>query len=181
MIDQRKIVKTMAAALVVLGLSACDKIVDTSRAAESITRNAFEDTRSSWADFFTYHPEQPESLPQTRYCYQLQSDIVCYDSQQTNLTAKLVGYQDGERHSWVQPGGGSLGASGGEPIALRPAKVRPVHAPVVDAVVSNSEQFSRSVSSATNDIYTGPVATGSYDSASQISVQDLNASSTTRR
>lgn len=106
-------------------LSACDKLTDTSRAAQSVTQAAFEDTKSSWRDFFMYHPPMPEPLPQTRYCYQMQSDVVCYDSEQRQLTSKLVGYQDGENISWVQPGGGSLGASGGEPIALRPLPVKP--------------------------------------------------------
>lgn len=101
-------------------LGGCDKVVDTSKAVQTVTRAAFEDTKSSWRDFFTYHPAQPDPLPQTRYCYQMQSDVVCYDSEQTLLTSKLVGYQDGDSISWVQPGGGSLGASGGEAVALRP-------------------------------------------------------------
>ncbi|MBX9726920.1 MAG: hypothetical protein K2X09_06610 [Rickettsiales bacterium] len=172
--------KMLALALVSLVMSGCDKLVDGSRAAESITRNAFDDSVSTWSDLFTYHPRQPDSLPQTRYCYQLQSDIVCYDNQQTTLTAKLVGYQDGENLSWVQPGGGSLGASGGEPIALRPVVVRPVHAPTVDAVISNSQQFSRSVKQATNDIYTGPVSTGSFSSSSHIGVKDLTPNTAKR-
>lgn len=101
-------------------LCACDKMADSSRAVQSVTHKAFNDTRSSWKDFFTYHPPAEDPLPQTRYCYQMQSDIVCYDSQQSSLTAKMVGFQEGETISWVQPGGGALGASGGAPIALRP-------------------------------------------------------------
>lgn len=101
-------------------VAACDKVAGVSRAAQETTRNTFNDTKSSWRDFFTYHPPEPDPLPQTRYCYQMQSDVVCYDSEQRTLTSKLVGFQDGETISWVQPGGGSLGASGGEPVALRP-------------------------------------------------------------
>ena len=101
-------------------VAACDKVAGVSRAAQETTRNTFNDTKSSWRDFFTYHPPEPDPLPQTRYCYQMQSDVVCYDSEQRTLTSKLIGFQDGETISWVQPGGGSLGASGGEPIALRP-------------------------------------------------------------
>ncbi len=111
----------LASAAMLVALPGCDKVADTSRAVQSVTHNAFDDTRDSWKDFFTYHPPQPEPLPQTRYCYQMQSDVVCYDSEQTTLTSKLVGFQDGETISWVQPGGGSLGASGGPPVALRPA------------------------------------------------------------
>jgi hypothetical protein len=103
-----------------IALSACDKIADTSKAVQSVTYKAFSDTKSSWKDFFTYHPPLPDPLPQTRYCYQMQSDIVCYDSEQTTLTSRLLGFQDGDTISWVQPGGGSLGASGGGPVALRP-------------------------------------------------------------
>ncbi len=105
---------------IVIALSGCDKIANTSRAAQSVSMRAFNDTKSSWRDFFTYHPPVPEPMPQTRYCYQMQSDIVCYDSEQPRLTAKLLGYQDGDKLSWVQPGGGALGVSGGEPVALRP-------------------------------------------------------------
>jgi hypothetical protein len=104
--------------------SACDKLADTSRTAQSVSKNAFMDTKASWRDFFTYHPELPDAMPQTRYCYQMQSDVVCYDEQQRQLTSKLVGYQDGENISWVQPGGGSLGGSGGEPVSLRPMPKR---------------------------------------------------------
>ncbi|MFZ4540438.1 MAG: hypothetical protein ACOYNL_01345 [Rickettsiales bacterium] len=106
-----------------VAVSACDKLTQTSRAAQSVTQKAFDDTKSSWKEMFTYHPPVPAPLPQTRYCYHMQSDIVCYDSEQLLLTSKLVGYQDGDRMSWIQPGGGSLGASGGEPIALRPAPI----------------------------------------------------------
>lgn len=111
--------------MVTLALGGCDGLVDTSKAASSITKRAFENGKSSWVDLFTYHEPQPEPLPQTRYCYQMQSDIVCYDSQQPGLTAKLAGYQDGENISGVQPGGGSLGVSGGPAVALRPVVVAP--------------------------------------------------------
>lgn len=100
--------------------AACDHVADTSRAAQSVTYRAVNDAKSSWREFFTYHPPMPDPLPQTRYCYQMQSDVVCYDSQQAGLTSKLVGFQEGETISWVQPGGGALGVSGGEPVALRP-------------------------------------------------------------
>jgi hypothetical protein len=114
----------VALVMCLFALTACDKIVDSSRAVQTVTKSAFDDTKSSWRDFFMYHPPVPESLPQTRYCYQMQSDVVCYDSEQRQLTSKLVGYQDGENISWVQPGGGSLGASGGVPVALRPIPER---------------------------------------------------------
>lgn len=110
--------------VVALAVTGCDKLADSSRAVQSVTKHAFADTTSSWRDFFTYHPPVEPPLPQTRYCYQAQSDIVCYDSEQSQLTSKLVGYQHGDAVAWVQPGGGSTGASGGAPEALRPPTVQ---------------------------------------------------------
>lgn len=137
---------------ILAGLSGCDKMVDTSKAVQETTMRAFNDTKSSWKDFFTYHPPQPDPLPQTRYCYQLQSDIVCYDSEQTTLTSKLIGYQDGENISWVQPGGGSLGASGGPAVALRPAVN-------VQAQMQQQTTMAQSGAYTGGMIDTGPVAT----------------------
>jgi hypothetical protein len=101
-------------------LAGCDLVVDGSRSRASLTERAFYDAKSAWTDIFTYHPKEEPNAPQTRYCYQMMTDVVCYDSVQPGLTAKLVGYQDGNHVSWVQPGGGSLGASGGNPVALKP-------------------------------------------------------------
>lgn len=166
--------RTMALMLLLVVMTGCNKVADTSRAAESVTRNVFTDTTSSWVDFFTYNPPVEEPLPQTRYCYGMLNDIVCYDSEQPRLTSKLIGYQDGERLSWVQPGGGSLGVSGGEAVALRPAPPpRPIHAPIVDGIIRGANNASAAVKKASSDlsanadsgdIYTGPIA-----------VQDLGA------
>lgn len=170
-----------ALALVIAIASGCNKMADTTRAAESITRNVFTDTTSSWVDLFTYNPPVQESFAQTRYCYHMQSDIVCYDSEQPRLTSKLVGYQDGDKISWTQPGGGSLGVSGGEAIALRPAlPPRPIHAPIVDGIIKHSNNAAAGVRAAANDtyqnvgndIYTGPTG-GVSTTSGQISVQNL--------
>ena len=99
-------------------LSACDKMVDGSNAAAEVTGKTLNDAASTWRDALTIHPAAKPQAPQTRYCYKMMTDIVCYDSAQPSLTAKLVGYQDGTNVSWVQPGGGSLGASGGAPVAF---------------------------------------------------------------
>ncbi len=101
-------------------LSGCDALVDGTQARASITERAFNDAASAWTDLLTYHPKEMPNAPQTRYCYQMMTDVVCYDSVQPGLTAKLVGYQDGDHASWIQPGGGSLGASGGNPVSLKP-------------------------------------------------------------
>lgn len=128
-------------------LSACDGAVDQSRASVSLTNRAYSDSRDIWSELFTYHPPALPQKPQTRYCYKIYSDIVCYDSVQPSMTAKLFGYQDGEQASWIQPGGGSLGASGGVPVALQPVqvgmtqeKVIAVQTPTQQTVVKESSQ-----------------------------------------
>lgn len=115
-------------------LGACDKAVDGSRAATSVTQKAFADAGGFWGDVFTYHEAKPAPQPQTRYCYKMMTDIVCYDSVQPTTTAQLYGYQDGEQRAWIQPGGGSLGVSGGEPIALSPQSAAATSANVTYAV-----------------------------------------------
>ncbi|MFM9890337.1 MAG: hypothetical protein ACKVOE_06845 [Rickettsiales bacterium] len=105
--------------LMPLLLMGCNALVDSSNTAADITHTAFNDTVSSWRDVFTYKPKAGPQSPQTRYCYKMQTDVVCYDSVQLDQTARLVGYQDGDQISWVQPGGGALGASGGVPNAAR--------------------------------------------------------------
>lgn len=104
---------------VMAALNGCDKMQGLSDSAQAVTQRQIDDNKTAWSNFFTYHPKQPAPLPQTRYCYKMQSDVVCYDSEQPTLTAKLVGYQDGDKQSWIQPGGGSLGASGGAPVSFR--------------------------------------------------------------
>jgi hypothetical protein len=105
-----------------LALSACGPMAEDMQMTGDGVRQMSNDTQDAWRNVFTYHPRPKPQLPQTRYCYHTQSDIVCYDSPQNNQTAKLVGYQDGSSISWFQPGGGSVGASGGEPTAPHDAK-----------------------------------------------------------
>lgn len=116
--------KTLAFILPLLLLAnACTPMAEGVQETGDASKQVIYDTKKSWRGLFTYNPPSKiQPLPQTRYCYGMQSDIVCYDSPQPNMTAKLVGYQDGTNVSWVQPGGGSLGVSGGEPTA-QPAVV----------------------------------------------------------
>lgn len=100
-------------------LSACDPATNGSNRAADATKRAFHDTTEKWKGLFSYNPQKvPPQAPQTRYCYSIQADIACYDSPQPNMTAKLTGYQDGANISNFQPGGGSLGVSGGEPTSM---------------------------------------------------------------
>lgn len=101
-----------------LMLSGCENMAKSADAAGDASSKRWDITRDKWRDVFTFDTKgkPPAQLPQTRYCYRTQSDTVCYDSPQTT-TSQLSGYQDGGNLSWFQPGGGSLGVSGGEPTA----------------------------------------------------------------
>ncbi len=122
-----------------LALSACTPSAESAQQAGVTTRSAMQDNQTAWRGLFNYSPKDRRPLlPQTRYCYQTQADIVCYDNPQPNMTAKMTGYQDGQSISWVQPGGGSLGVSGGEPTAPHDAKTVQV-APMGNSPVTPME------------------------------------------
>ena len=147
-------IRSLVMVALLVTTTACDNMEQSSRNAAAITKKTFNNSVGFWDDVFTYHPKQADNAPQTRYCYQMQSDVVCYDSVQTSSTAKLIGYQDGENLSWVQPGGGSLGVSGGEPVALR---------------VSNASSASRSSSSGSSSFASsGSDMTGGSISSSNL-------------
>lgn len=97
--------------------AACQPMANTAGNAADATRRAVRDTESKWNHVFSYEKPKPAQLPQSRYCYKMQSDVVCYDSPQEQTSARLTGYQDGAAISAFQPGGGSLGISGGEATA----------------------------------------------------------------
>ncbi len=119
-------------------LAACDAVSKASDHAADNSKRVLHDARDRWKNLFTYHPRevaQPQ-LPQTRYCYRMQADIVCYDNAQAGITAPMVGYQDGENIAWHQPGGGSTGYSGG-PATTRyrpPSALVAVETPTVEPV-----------------------------------------------
>jgi len=150
---QRSVIKLVLIAVLALSATACDKMEESSRNAAAITKKTFNSSVGFWDDVFTYHPQKADNAPQTRYCYQMQSDVVCYDSVQPRSTAKLVGYQDGDNISWVQPGGGSLGASGGEPVALRAAS-----SASMSRSTSSSNNNSSFASSSTVDMSAGGIS-----------------------
>ena len=107
-------IRLLPCALLALALSACEAIRDASDHAADNSKKVLYDTKERWRDLLTYKPresEPKEPLSQTRYCYRMQMDIVCYDTVQVGLTAPLVGYQDGDQFSWFKKGGGSFGFS----------------------------------------------------------------------
>ncbi len=78
-------------------LVACSNLEEANHAATTSLNNFKNDTGGAWRDLFSYNakPRTPQPAS-TRYCYQFASDIVCYDSPQPQLTARLVGVQGGE-------------------------------------------------------------------------------------
>lgn len=160
---------TRATLALLLAAGACTPMAESVQDGGNTLKTSLADDGAAWKDLLTYHPKsKTPQLPQTRYCYKAQTDIVCYDSAQHGMTEQLVGYQDGDSMSWIQPGGGSLGVSGGEPTA--PQNAEHVHiAPnlagsaavittsVPDSVSPVINSTDESVSS--NDISTAPVGT----------------------
>lgn len=115
--------RTWALLAVCALLGACQAAVDGSSERAQLAHKAINDTVNTWKAALSYTPKKDQG-PQTRYCYQQMMDIVCYDSEQPQLTSRLYGYQDGPRQSWIQPGGGGLGASGGPAVSLQAAEPR---------------------------------------------------------
>lgn len=159
----------VVAGLAVL-LAACTPSAEGAQQAGVTTRTAMQDNMAAWKGLFKYSPkDRRPHLPQTRYCYQMQSDIVCYDSPQPNMTAKITGYQDGNSISWVQPGGGSLGHSGGEPTAPHDARTVQVAPSVSGSTAMSVGGYNGGFDSASSTIQvtetpqapaTAPFATG---------------------
>ena len=134
-------------------LAGCTPLTDGVKQTGEVSKRIIADTKKSWSDLFTYAPARDPQLPQTRYCYNTMTDVVCYDSVQ-NTTSPLRGYQDGENISWVQPGGGSLGVSGGQPMAQANAThvhVAPGVAPMAmeSDIAVNDNSTSASVATST--------------------------------
>lgn len=77
-------------------LSACDALEQNAgRIGDDVKRN-YDDTRYKVSDWiFSRDRNQPPPPPPiaTRYCYRVQSDVLCYEREQPRLAAVLVGYQ----------------------------------------------------------------------------------------
>ena len=104
----------VSCAVMGFALAGCEAVRDASDHAADNSKKVIYDTKERWRDLLTYKPRTtpPQAQgPQTRYCYRMQMDIVCYDAPQIGLTAPLIGYQDGTHFSWYKQGGGSLGFS----------------------------------------------------------------------
>lgn len=124
----KSVARFSAIAAVLLLASACDEVSDTSKVASASAKRVVHETKEDWKDLLTYSPRKSVvSLPQTRYCYKMQADVVCYDSAQHTMASPLVGYQEGENISFFQPGGGSVGYSDGKATSIyAPEQLKPV-------------------------------------------------------
>lgn len=89
--------------MIVISATGCTPLVEGAKHTAKTLEQARDETAESWTRLFTYHPtptvEQP---PSTRFCYQFQTDIVCYDAPQPQLTAKLVGAQNAQGSLLIQ-------------------------------------------------------------------------------
>ena len=82
--------------LLALSVSACSQVGDGLRFAVNNVNDLRRDAAIAWNDLENYRaPAEVAPQPQLRYCYKMQSDIVCYDAPQPNSTAPLVGVQEG--------------------------------------------------------------------------------------
>ena len=77
-------------------VSACAQVGDGLRYAVHNVNDFRTDAVTAWHDFKNFRtPPEMAPQPQLRYCYEMRSDIVCYDAPQTNTTSPLVGVQEG--------------------------------------------------------------------------------------
>lgn len=84
--------------LAALGLlAACTGMVESTEKAKNGLRAGIYNSAEKVQEMTRYNPPSKDpQAPQTGYCYKTASDIVCYDSPQSNLTSKLAGAQVGE-------------------------------------------------------------------------------------
>ena len=113
----------LLALVLATSLAACDQVNNTAQAVAKSSKEVVDNTRRGFAGFWTLTPKPQPQLPQTRFCYQMNSDIVCYDEPQPRNIARLFGYQEGNNMSFIRQGGGSLGFSAPLPEdAVMPAR-----------------------------------------------------------
>lgn len=124
------------ALILATGLTACDQVNNTSQALSVSSKQVVDNTRREFSGFWQLSPKPQPQLPQTRYCYQMQSDIVCYDTPQPNNIARLSGYQEGENMSFNRNGGGSLGFSASLPQEQEVSAMYPEDTGAVNATES---------------------------------------------
>lgn len=83
--------------LLMIALAGCTPLVEGAKHSAKTLEQARDETAASWTQLFIYNPKPDvPQAPSTRFCYQFQTDIVCYDAPQPQLTAKLVGAQNAQ-------------------------------------------------------------------------------------
>ena len=77
-------------------LTACDAVERSARRAGHNVHMAYDSTRYKLSDMMFTRDEQPPhagALVHDGYCYQLNTDVLCYPSAQPHLAHRLVGAQ----------------------------------------------------------------------------------------
>ncbi len=86
-----------------IAIAGCTPLVEGAKHSANTLTQARDETAASWTQLFTYNPKPDvPQAPSTRFCYQFQTDIVCYDAPQPQLTAKLVGAQNAQGYMVIQ-------------------------------------------------------------------------------
>lgn len=89
--------------ILMMGAAGCTPLVEGAKHSAKTLEQARDETAASWTRLLTYNPEpNVPQAPSTRFCYQFQADIVCYDAPQPQLTAKLVGAQNAQGSMIIQ-------------------------------------------------------------------------------
>lgn len=77
-----------------VAVSACTPIVENSQRAVYKVRGAVYDATEKMQSYLAYSPDSDmPQAPQTRYCYKVIGDVVCYREPQPFLSNPLVGRQ----------------------------------------------------------------------------------------
>lgn len=80
--------------IMIMMLSACTEATQTANKAYDSSRRGIYNTAAKVQEWMRYTPESKVmQAPDTRYCYKAMTDIICYETEQPNISNKLVGYQ----------------------------------------------------------------------------------------
>lgn len=143
-------------------ISACTPMAEGAQKTAQGLGEARDDVADSFRELFTYNPKPKTPQPSsTRYCYKFASDIVCYDTPQESLTAKLIGVQGPEGARVIaQPAPYEAAVSAYTPVYAAPVESLP-GAPLdtsgpVGASNSSAQIQSRDLGAASAPFNSGP-------------------------
>jgi hypothetical protein len=88
-------IKRIGCVVIVLMASGCQSLLDASDSARGNLRQGYIDTSNAWSRVFAVrdnrYPERP--LPDTRYCYKTDTDVLCYSDPLPGEDHRLVAAQ----------------------------------------------------------------------------------------